>query len=73
MGILMMMLGAIGNMILAVIVLLKIIIGILAVMLGLQLYDRFNIRERLARRKKGICRVVNNADQRIINFFDNRK
>ena len=53
--------------------LLKVITGTLAVMLGLQLYDRFKLKDKLTRYKKGICRVVKNLDQRLVNFTDNRK
>jgi hypothetical protein len=64
--------GCLNNLIL-IGKLLTAILAILSIMLGIQLHDRFNIRERLTRRKKGMCRVLKNFDQYLINFFDNRK
>jgi hypothetical protein len=73
MGIFLFILSQIGSMLMAIIILLKIIVALLAANMILKLYDRFKIREKLVKAKGGLKRVLKNMDQRIVNFFDNRK
>jgi hypothetical protein len=64
MGIFLFILSQIGSM---------LIVALLAANMILKLYDRFKIREKLVKAKGGLKRVLKNMDQRIVNFFDNRK
>jgi hypothetical protein len=64
--------GCLNNLIL-IGKLLAAILAILALMFGLQLYDRFTIRAKLVKVRGDLSRRLHNLDVRLINFFDNRK
>jgi hypothetical protein len=49
MGIFLFILSQIGSMLMAIIILLKIIVALLAANMILKLYDRFKIREKLVK------------------------
>ena len=64
--------SAMAGMLMAIIFYLKVIVALLSAFMILKLYDRFNIREKLAKVKGGLYRRLNNLDVKVMNFFDNR-